>query len=212
MRIPLRVFLRLVIVAFLIAAVLTAWGLLRGDLTFHHDAAPSPSGATTSSSTQGSGARGCLGGENAEAAAASAQEQAPLTPTGAAEFSASLIRWYWMLPRSKPLTADGPALWVPGVDTSLTTPQWPNAGNGDTAYASFLNGHYLIESATTSTVVVSAEFTSIYSKADGSIESENGVEEMTLVAFGGHWRLKTARIHRQAQDVIEHGQPYVQGC
>jgi hypothetical protein len=216
MRAPLRFYLRLVAGAAVIAAVLTVWGLVRGDLGFGRDSAPASTTPTTGtagpSTTQAGGARGCLGGENAQAAAIIAQQQAPLTPTGAAEFAASLMRWYWVYPRVKPMAEDGASLWVPGIARDLTTPQWPHASNGDTAYASFLAGHYRIESATADTVVVSVQFTSVYTGADTKMDTHYSTSELTLKTVDGRWRLSAATVRRQANEVIAGGQPYRQGC
>jgi len=216
MRVPLRLYLRIVAVLAVVAAVLTIWGVIRGDLRFGGaPLTPAPtasSPATPSTGTAAVGARGCLGGENAEAAALVAQQQAPLTPTGAAEFAATLIRWYFIYPRTKPLTADGAKLWEPGIDKQLTTPQWPNASNGDSAYASFINGHYLIESATSDTVVVSIQYTSVYNTANGQMKTQYMTSESTLQVVEGRWRLSSAREYRQAPEVIANGRPFVRGC
>jgi hypothetical protein len=110
------------------------------------------------------------------------------------------------------LAADGTSLWVPGIAQDLTTPQWPQASNGDTAYASFLAGHYRIESATADTVVVSVQFTSVYTGADTKMDTHYSTSEVTLKAVDGHWRLSAATVRRQANEVIAGGQPYRQGC
>jgi hypothetical protein len=212
-----RFYLRSAVILAVLVAVATTWGVIRGDLRFGGVSTPAPPAAsptTTAPSTglAAGGARGCLGGENAEAAALVAHQQAPLTPVGAAEFAATLTRWYFVYPRTEPLTVDGSSLWVEGIESRLTTPQWPDARNGDSAYASFINGHYLIESATADTVVLSIQYTSVYNAANGRMNTQYKTSEVTVKAVDGHWRLSSARGHRQASDVIDGGHAFVRGC
>lgn len=215
MRISLRFYFRIVIVLAVVATLLTAWGVIRGDLRFGDSPVPAAtvaSPAAPSTGTAGSDARGCLGGENAEAAVLVAQEKAPLTPAGAAEFTATLIRWTWIYPRTKPLKEDGVKLWAPDIVAEADKPRWPNASNGDSAYASFIDGHYLIESVSADTAVVSVQFISVYSSAGGQMDTNSSAVEVTVKAVDGRWRLGGGRKHRQPDDIIAQGQSYRQGC
>ena len=214
MRIPIRV----VLVLGALAVLLVSVGVVRGDLRPPGATQASPSATATSAPVVPrtpatvDGALGCLGGEDAETAAPAAQRSAPLTAIGAAEFAATLARWEWIYPRKQAPAVAGAKLWARDATAAMRTPQWPDARNGDTAYASFIEGHYYIESFTTDTAVVSVQFTTVYTSAGGKMDTHYSTVKVTLEAAAGHWVLKDATGQRPAQEVISLGRPYLRGC
>jgi len=159
-------------------------------------------------------ADGCLGGRaDLDQAVLTAQKQAPLTPAGAAAFTATVMRWSFETPApanqvltaQQILAADATPAAKQSLSTSIDRQGW--TASISTAAASFY-----IESFTGSSATVSLRA--------GMTATQNGVAAdpaivggtMHLEAVGGVWRYRDHTYGRPLASMDQLGTPYAGGC
>lgn len=210
----------LVVVTALAVAVATF--AVRGRAVLDPPAAslPSPTrsegAGTKTSPNQPATARGCLGGSSdLDAAVIAAQEQAALTPEGAAEFTAALTRWAGALPPSrtqksiatKLLAADATKL--AGQALSSADRTWPA---GRTARLDFAEGRYYVEDFNGGEAAVTY-YAGLLGTSNGQrLPAAEVAGTLHLQAVAGHWRLFDITFTRTIADAKTLGSPYVGGC
>ncbi|MEA5456956.1 hypothetical protein SPF06_19715 [Sinomonas sp. JGH33] len=164
------------------------------------------------------GVNGCLAGTDVTTAAMlTAQRTAPHTQQGATAFAAVIFAWMTQIPRipaaegteaMKTLQSSNAASDLLDQPRQLASATFP-AGL-KTGRTSFVNGKYLIASATADEVRVSVGGSAVYNgqRAD----SDTAAMTFDLVWEGGMWKLKN---NDQAQDVtmtFKSGTPFAGGC
>lgn len=209
----------LVVVTALAVAVATF--AVRGKAVLDPPAAslPSPThseGAGSPITPPDAAADGCLGGAtDLDAAVIAAQEQAPLTPQGAAEFTAALVRWAGALPPSRAqkslgrrlLTTDSTRLAGQALNSAERT--WPA---GRTARLDFTQGRYYVEDFKGTEAAVTY-FAGLLGTSNGQrLPDAEVAGTLHLRAVAGHWRLFDISFTRTIVDAKTLGSPYMGGC
>jgi hypothetical protein len=177
---------------------------------------PRPVAVATSAPAAGTIlANGCLGGfTDPDQALLIAQKQAPLTPNGAAAFTATLVRWT----STTPVTPLAPAIARQVLTKDATTAAQKVQSNAQDSRAglvssvNFATGLYYVEASDAHTATVSYL---VEGKA-----SLNGVSQGTasvfgtvhLVAVGGTWHLRDVTLERPLENLRQVGLPYMGGC
>lgn len=214
------------LIAFLAAVALVAVTVtvfaLRGD---EDRATPPPAGVTQAPSTTASAspsatgtaetvADGCLGGASElDQAVVTAQEQAPLTPAGAAAFTATLMRWAFASP-PPPFQARTAKriLAKDATNAARDSLSGTENGEGTTVTLDFSDGRYYVEASTPTTAIVSF-------RATGHTTIEGAPQPAVLLggsvhlrAVNGLWRYRDLTDERSLEDLERVGVPYPGGC
>jgi len=173
-----------------------------------------PSASSTSPPTSGTLADGCLGGVlELDQAVLTAQSQAPLTPAGAASFTATLMRWAFAGPppaqqavtAQQVLTGDA----TPAARRSLSGSK---DLQGSAGALNFDSGKYYVESFDGRTAVVSylaSAAPTVNGVPQGSVLLSGAVH---LQALNGTWRYHDLTGNRSIEDLQGVGVPYLGGC
>ncbi|WP_380169773.1 hypothetical protein [Jannaschia sp. R86511] len=157
-------------------------------------------------------ADGCLGGDDdLNQALLTAQEQAPISETGAAAFAATWVRWGNKLPRPEGEAALLEEVLAPGAtDAARGDTEEPE---GDfTLDANFAGGRYYVESFDSDQAVVTV--------LSGGSGTANGATSApvelwgtyTLTSVNGRWHVQDATAARSVEDIRSLGVLYVGGC
>jgi hypothetical protein len=216
----------LVVIA--VAAVVVAVAAVRGDGS--DTAAPAPAPVTSAPATNSPSATpsspassspadppadGCLGGAtNLNQAVLAAQKAAPLTQSGAAAFTATLVRWSsdTPAPRFQKRTAEqiltSDATSAAGKHLSSTIKDL----KGSTLTIDFSTGKYYVEVFTGTSAVVSY-LTVGHVTLDGAAAGDvNLAATIHLKAINGVWRWQDDRNERSIADLQRIGIAYSGGC
>ncbi len=173
-----------------------------------------PSASSTSPPASGTLADGCLGGVlELDQAVLTAQGQAPLTPAGAASFTATLMRWAFAGPppaqqavtAQQVLTGDA----TPAARRSLSGSK---DFQGSAGTLNFNSGKYYVESFNGRTAVVSylaSAAPTVNGVPQGSVLLSGAVQ---LQAVNGTWHYHDLTGNRSIEDLQGVGVPYSGGC
>lgn len=179
---------------------------------------PPASPSATAGSSSPPVADGCLGGAtNLDQAVLAAQQQADLTPAGAAGFTATLVRWalsgppspYQRVTADKILTRDATSAARNALSSTKTTS--PGADNS-TASIVFTDGRYYIEAADTSTAIISWVATARGTLSGSPLAPATIAGTIHLKSINGVWRLQDLTYDRSIEDISNIGTPYAGGC
>lgn len=168
----------------------------------------------TPTATTPAPADGCLGGQGElDQAVLAAQQDAPLTETGAAAFAATVIRWafngppppYQQVTAEQVLTGDATS----AAKSSLSSSKDLEGSSGS---FDFSQGRYYVEAYDGRSAIVSY--------LAGSDVSQNGVLQGSVIVSGavhleainGVWRYSDLSDERSLDDLQRIGIPYVGGC
>lgn len=171
---------------------------------------PAPSTSPTEAPEQASG---CLGGPaELDAAVLTAQEQAPLTPEGAAAFAATVFRWGTGSPAAPFQAETAERVLSPDATDAARAISGTQDTEGTTSSTSFEDGRYYVESHSNTRAIVS-----VLGTASGTIDGVPTGEAqvwgaLRLEAINGSWRLQDITETRSAEDLERVGTPYVGGC
>lgn len=172
---------------------------------------PSPS-ASTGQRVAGI-ARGCLGGQIASQAALTAQKEAALTPEGAAEFAATMMRWASEIPFPEASKAQINQLLAPNApEQSRRVGQWPDSYAGATGYASFLQGRWYVDAFTREAATVSVSYAMVVDQPQEGTKAVTGAHQIRLRAIDGHWTFVDASPNHTPEQLGSMGTPYSGGC
>ena len=212
-----------VLVALLAAVALVAVAVavfaVRGRTVAHPASPPSPAASASPSSSASQAATatladGCLGGvAELDRAVLAAQRQAPLTPAGAASFTATVIRWAFAGPpppyqqvTARQVLTDNAS---PAARRSLSSTK---DLAGSTGGVDFTDGKYYVESFDGDSAIVSY--------VGGANPTLNGVPQGAVLlggaahleAVNGTWHYKDLTSERSIEDLQRIGIPYSGGC
>lgn len=178
-------------------------------------AAPAPTSSSTAPATVPTpAADGCLGGATElDRAVLTAQRDAPLTPEGAAAFTATLVRWAIATPPPPYRAATVPQ--VLAQDATATAEEFARNDQVPAGWlltVDFTDGQYYVESYDTQTAIVS-----YLGRGTGA---ENGVTADPVVLWGaahlvaqnGTWHLADFSTERDMSDLRRIGTRYAGGC
>lgn len=199
----------------LIVSLVTAFLAGRPSMEVGGPSAPLSAAPSSSSQTNVPSADGCLGGTDPVQAILTAQDEAPMSPEGAAAFVATWARWQGQLPHDDvEFQRTGERIWAPSLASSNRVP--PAAAAGSTSWVSTELARYRIINVTTSDVVVEAFFSQTVSRGGANTLVQH-VGRFTVTDIGGHWHLKAAGAGEQpAEEVLQslktNGSPYRKGC
>lgn len=185
----------------LVAVTLAVTGSDEGDPA----AAPPP--------PSGQAADGCLGGAgDLDQALLTAQREAPLTPEGAAAFTATLYRWINAapLPHAKVNTAE--QILSAAATGAARTAVSPFDPEDTTRRADFTAGRYYVESFDGRAAVVSWSAGAAATKAGRDLGPATIGGAAHLVAADGVWRFQDQSLARPLEDIQRLGIAYVRGC
>lgn len=204
-----------------IVAVIVAFLVGRGSTTKKTQAVSTTSTTSSApfppaSSQAALNVNGCLGGPDPTLAIGSAFT-APLTPTGAVEFTATLLRWLG----DSTKTADqintiGPKVVAPDLVSRLRS----SAAPGTTTAISTENSIYRVQTKTGNSAVVQLLVTYKTTTASGTQTQQAG-GPYNLGVKDGHWYLKNlgtparagdARSTREIKEIQMSGSPMAGGC
>jgi len=210
-----------VLVALLAAVALVAVAVavfaVRGRTVVHPAVPPSPAASTSPSSSASPAATladGCLGGvAELDRAVLTAQRQAPLTPAGAASFTATVIRWafagppppYQQVTAKQVLTDNASSAARRSLSSTKDLA-------GSTGGVDFTDGKYYVESFDGDSAIVSY--------VGGANPTLNGVPQgavllsgaVHLEAVNGTWHYRDLTSERSIEDLQRIGVPYSGGC
>lgn len=158
-------------------------------------------------------ARGCLGDSNPSEAVFAAQQQAPLSAEGAAEFAASYVRWAGRYPHIGNPAQQGEQLWAPdATDSVKSAGQWPTGMAESSVYVSTLASHYKVVNFDKNSATVALSFSVVSTTPQGST-SEDQANQLHLVVTNGHWHVQdTPTATLTPSDLAASGLPFVGGC
>lgn len=157
------------------------------------------------------GARGCLGGEDDERAAMTAQDVAALDPVGAAEFVAAVVRREWTFPRSGD-RREGARFVSDEADASVLAPNWSGTVEGDRSSASTVGASYYVEEATAEQVTVSVVYPYEVVRASGAVEALRSTATFVVQVEDGRWTVRSRGFQRVGSEIMMLGDEYVDGC
>ena len=159
-------------------------------------------------------ADGCLGGAtDLDRAVLTAQGDAPLTPAGAASFSATLVRWVYAAP-PPPFQKVTAQQVLTGDATSAVRQSLSSAKDlqGSTVSIDFTDGRYYVESFDGRSAIVSY-VASAASTQDGAPLGRAIIGGSAhLEAVNGTWRYRDRSAERTIADIQRIGSPYAGGC
>jgi hypothetical protein len=178
-------------------------------------ASASTSASPTDGPTPTRAADGCLGGAtNLDQAVLAAQQQSALTPTGAASFTATVVRWALSGPPSpyQGVTAD--KILTPDATSAARNALSSTKTVTDSSAASidFTNGRYYIESADTSTAIISWVATARVTVSGSALAPATIAGTLHLKSINGQWRLRDFTRDRSIEDISNIGTTYAGGC
>lgn len=158
-------------------------------------------------------ADGCLGGvTDLDRAVLDAQRQAPITAEGAAEFTATLMRWAFLTPASPRQAEIAPQILADDATTKARELSGTIDPEGTTSALDFTEGRYYIESFNGSTAVVSY-LAGLRGTKDGQ------TVRPALVGGGVHlravndvWRYEDLTFTREIREMERLGTQYAEGC
>jgi len=160
-------------------------------------------------------AGGCLGGAtDLNRAVLTAQQQAPLTPEGAAAFTATLVRWASAIPPApyQEITAEQ----LLSKDATEAAKRFRTSAHelpeGATASVDFTDGRYYVEAFDGNTAIVSYIGTLTATQNGASVGEAHVSGAVTLESQNGTWHLHDSSQERSLQDVQRIGTPYTGGC
>jgi hypothetical protein len=166
---------------------------------------------------------GCLGGKpgigpdgtyvDLDQIVLAAQKQAPLTPTGAAEFTATLTRWYGTVPEPAGFAQTLPQVLAPGTNSLSQKLLKPVDSKWSSGRYDFSTGGFYVESFDPTHAVVSWVANG-YGTANGKdIPPVIFANAAHLVAVGGVWKLTDiAPVHAAVEELQRIATPYDGGC
>jgi hypothetical protein len=174
-----------------------------------------PSASPPATVLPASAADGCLGGAtDLDRAVLTAQQQAPLTPEGAAAFTATLVRWasavpappYQQVTAQQVFSVDATSAAQRFLSSTATVPE------ASTGRVDFRDGRYYVEAFDGDTAIVSY--------AAGAEATQNGAPAgtgylsgaVTLEAQNGTWHFRDLSAARTLEDVQRIGTLYAGGC
>lgn len=177
-------------------------------------AGPTPSSSPSASISDATLADGCLGGATElDRAVLTAQRDAPLTPAGAASFTATLVRWATATP-PPPYQAQTARQVLAGDATPAATrfPSGSHALPGAVGSIDFADGRYYVEAFDGRSAIVSYVGTGTATQ-DGVPQGSGYLAGAThLVAQNGTWHLADISAERDLTDLLRVGSPYAGGC
>jgi hypothetical protein len=174
-----------------------------------------PSASSPATVMPASAADGCLGGAtDLDRAVLTAQQEAPLTPEGAAAFTATLVRWasavpappYQQVTAQQVFSVDATSAAQRFLSSTATVPE------ASTGRVDFRDGRYYVEAFDGDTAIVSY--------AAGAEATQNGAPAgtgylsgaVTLEAQNGTWHFRDLSAARTLEDVQRIGTLYAGGC
>lgn len=184
--------------ALVVAIALVAGTVLLMNRTSKEPGPPTPPTATngtpvTSASGQegAQGARGCLGGVDPTKAILQAQQQAAITPKGAAEFVGTFVRWTSQYPADPNYDATAAKVIHKDAGEGVVPRGEQGQNTGGSAWATTVGAKYRVEdfTSTEATVSLIAPITGVQDGTEYSVES------------AGSWRLRTSNGRWQVFDL-----------
>lgn len=172
-----------VIVVVVIAFVLGRSSGTKAEPTATTTTTPAPSSPSTG--TPSSLVNGCLGGPDASLAIGSVFN-APLTPAGAVEFTATLLRW---LGDSTKDGAQYDQIAPKLMSADLVKRYKTIAPDGQTTSLSTQTSVYKVIGFTPQRVTVAMSSVLTFTDGAGSQKTQDGAGDFSLTAKGGHWVL-----------------------
>lgn len=207
---PVLLLIAVVLVVALLAALVIGWAAAgRGD------PGPTPTTDPTPTESTSTGvANGCLGGAaDLDDAVLAAQQEAPLTEVGAAEFAATYLRWAGVLPPTADHQATAQQLWSADATTEVTSIFDDSAEfEGWLSRPNMLEGRYYVEEFSAERAVVSVLFSLTGTRDGQPLDAAEAVGALTLVATDGQWRVQDFGGSRSINDLKSLGTPYAGGC
>lgn len=209
-----------VIVILALLAGLITWVQGRQNQTPPPGGQPSPS-ATTTPASEGRVANGCLGGPTVDAEMVlTAQDEAPVDDTGAAEFAAAIERWLGVIPVPPTEEVETVLSAVSAPDASEAVTAMPAAFNEfreenaqDNRWFSTEGGQYYVETSTADEVVVSVLLMVEDGTPTAPDENPQGSSNTyTLDRSTGTWLLADLGATREVADLYDIGTPFAGGC
>ncbi len=159
-------------------------------------------------------ADGCLGGVlELDGAVLAAQRQAPLTPAGAASFTATLVRWAFAAPAPAYQAATAEQIMTANATGAAVRSLSSSKDLANSADAlDFSAGKYYVESFTGDSAIVS-----YLAGGTGTLNGapvDPGVVGGTvyLKAVNGTWHYQDRTAQRSIEDLQRMGVPYSGGC
>ena len=173
-----------------------------------------PSASAPATVLPASAVDGCLGGAaDLDRAVLTAQQQAPLTPEGAAAFTATLVRWASAVPA--PPYQQVTAQQVFSVDATTAVQRFLSSTTtvpAGTAHVDFRNGKYYVEAFDGTQAIVSYVATLSATQQGAPIGEAYVSGAVTLEAQNGTWHFRDQSLARNLEDVQRIGLPYAAGC
>ena len=174
-----------------------------------------PSASSPATVMPASAADGCLGGAtDLDRAVLTAQQQAPLTPEGAAAFTAALVRWastvpappYQQVTAQQVFSVHATSAAQKFLSSTATVPE------ASTGRVDFREGMYYVEAFDGTQAIVSY--------VAGADATQNGASAgtgylsgaVTLAAQNGTWHFRDLSLARNLEDVQRIGTLYEGGC
>lgn len=177
-------------------------------------AAATPSPAASTSAAPVTLADGCLGGAtDLDRAVLTAQRDAPLTPAGAASFTATLVRWVYAAP--PPPYQEVTAEQVLAGDATTAVRQSLSGSKdlrGSTVSIDFADGRYYVESFDGRSAIVS--YVASAASTQGGVPLDRAIigGAAHLESLNGTWRYRDRSAERTIEDIQRVGTPYSGGC
>lgn len=192
----------------------------RSDPVTQPTGTPTSPSATPTEDVEARAANGCLGGATVNAAMIlEAQRQAPRDDIGAAEFTASFMRWAGVSDTTLPPLAELDPVFsavIENVELSselVAATQSLNASETERTGPSITGtgGGYYIESTSKDTVVVSVMMV-VPEWSPSPEQVWGGSATMTLTRSSGSWLIEKWDATRTPEDMTEIMTPFVGGC
>jgi len=203
------------VLAVIVAVVAVAVFAGRGhDTTSQPQPGPAAAGPAPNNGPGGTLADGCLGGRaDLDQAVLIAQKQAPLTPAGAAAFTATVMRWSFETPSPANQAATAQQILAPDATPAAKQSLSSTVDRqGWTASISTLAGSFYIESFTNSSATVSLRLGGTGTKDGVSTDPAVLGGTMYLEAVAGVWRYRDHTYGRPLAEMDQIGTPYAGGC
>ena len=182
---------------------------------------PPPSGQPSPTATGGEPrvANGCLGGPTVDAQMVfTAQDEAPLDDTGAAEFAAALGRWGGQVPppsREEALSVMDSVMAPDASEAVQELPAWfdSHREGGERRWFSTEDGRYYIEASSADEVVVSVLLVVEDGTPTAPDENPQGSSNTyTLDRSSGTWLLADIGATREVADLHDIGTSFAGAC
>jgi hypothetical protein len=175
-----------------------------------------PSTSSPGTVMPASAADGCLGGAtDLDRAVLTAQQQAPLTPEGAAAFTATLVRWASAVPASPYQQVTAQQVFSVHATSAAkkflsSTATVPEASTGRVDFGD--GGKYYVEAFDGDTAIVSYVATLSATQHGAPLGEAYVSGAVTLEAQNGTWHFRDQSLARNLEDVQRIGTPYAAGC